>query len=321
MADRSINELTQATSLLDSGLTVVYQNSNTYSIAGSALKTYAQNAIAADVQAVSTNTGLCAGYKTDAENAKIAAQAAQSAVENMGVSATNGATASVTKTVTSGVVNLAFVLPSGAMGTITSIAKTGSTTVDGRVVDTYTITCSDGNSYTIQITNGKDGTGTGDMERSVYDPNNAVGSVTGGIPAWGVPQTRKVNGKALTTDITLSSTDIGAVPTTRTINGLALSTNLTLSTVFTTTLSSTGWSTDSNGYKAQTLTVSGIKASYSVNPVVDVSLLGNDATTDAARIEAFALISSVNTAAGSVTALCAGDAPTIDVPIIINVWE
>lgn len=325
MADRSINDLTQATSLLDTGLTVVYQNSNTYSIAGSALKAYAQAAIATDVQSVSTNTGLCAGYKTDAENAKTAAQAAQSAIENMTVSATDGATAAVNKTTVGGVVNLAFTLPSGAMGTITSISKTGSSTVDGRVVDTYTISCSDGNSYTIQITNGKDGMGTGDMEKSVYDPNNTVGSVTGGIATYVssnyVPTTRTVNSKALSSNITLSASDVSAVPTTRTINGLALSSDLTISKTFTATLTAAGWSADSNGYQAQTVSVSNIKASYSVNPVIDVSLVGNNATTDAARIEAFSLISSVTTAAGSITALCAGDAPTIDVPIIINVWE
>ena len=44
-----------------------------------------------------------------------------------------------------------------------------------------------------------------------------------------VPNTRTINGKALSNDITLSASDVGAVPTSRTINGKALSTNIILS--------------------------------------------------------------------------------------------
>lgn len=43
-----------------------------------------------------------------------------------------------------------------------------------------------------------------------------------------VPNTTKVNGKALSADITLTASDIGAVPTSRTINGKALTTDITL---------------------------------------------------------------------------------------------
>lgn len=43
-----------------------------------------------------------------------------------------------------------------------------------------------------------------------------------------VPNTRTVNNKALSADISLSAADVGAVPTTRTINGKALSSNVTL---------------------------------------------------------------------------------------------
>ena len=44
-----------------------------------------------------------------------------------------------------------------------------------------------------------------------------------------VPTTRKVNGKALSSDITLTASDVSAVPTTRTVNGKALSSDITLS--------------------------------------------------------------------------------------------
>lgn len=42
---------------------------------------------------------------------------------------------------------------------ISSITKTGSATVDGRVVDTYTITFTDSTPTTFTVTNGKDGSG------------------------------------------------------------------------------------------------------------------------------------------------------------------
>ena len=43
-----------------------------------------------------------------------------------------------------------------------------------------------------------------------------------------VPTSRTVNGKALTTNISLAAGDVGAVPTSRTVNGKALSSNVTL---------------------------------------------------------------------------------------------
>jgi hypothetical protein len=44
-----------------------------------------------------------------------------------------------------------------------------------------------------------------------------------------VPNTRKINNKELSSDITLTATDVGAVPPSRTINGQALSSNIVLS--------------------------------------------------------------------------------------------
>lgn len=86
----------------------------------------------------------------------------------------------------------------------------------------------------------------------------------------------------------------------------------------------TGDWTSSGGYYTQTLTISGLKATYSVPPMVDIDFSQtsrNDATADAAIVEAFALITVIETGANSLTAYCAGDAPTTAVPIVINVWE
>lgn len=59
---------------------------------------------------------------------------------------------------------------------------------------------------------------------SMLDFNNAFLD----IDSKAVPNTRKVNGKALTGDISLSSSDVGAVPTTRTVNNKALSADISL---------------------------------------------------------------------------------------------
>lgn len=59
--------------------------------------------------------------------------------------------------------------PAGPTGNgIASITKTGTS----GLVDTYTITYTNGNTTTFTVTNGKDGTGSGDMSKSVYDQNN-----------------------------------------------------------------------------------------------------------------------------------------------------
>lgn len=59
---------------------------------------------------------------------------------------------------------------------------------------------------------------------STSNPHSVTASQVGAVPT-----TRKVAGKALSTDITLSASDVGAVPTTRTVNGKALSSNIILS--------------------------------------------------------------------------------------------
>lgn len=87
------------------------------------------------------------------------------------------------------------------------------------------------------------------------------------------------------------------------------------------TFPASGWAADSSGYQAQTVNVSGLKASYDVAPRHDVVLSGTDPDGDAATLEGFACITIVETGAGTITARCAGDAPTVAVPIRMVVWE
>ena len=84
---------------------------------------------------------------------------------------------------------------------------------------------------------------------------------------------------------------------------------------YTGTLLASGWAADSHGYQAQTITITGLKASYDVDPQWDVALSGTDPDADAALLEGFALIHNYTTGANSLTAQCIGKAPTVNIPV------
>ena len=88
---------------------------------------------------------------------------------------------------------------------------------------------------------------------------------------------------------------------------------------YTATLLSSGWA-QSGSYQKQTVTVTGLKASYPVSPVVDAQLSGTDADGDAAILTAFAAVNILQTAANQLIAYCIGVAPTTNIPLIINTW-
>lgn len=89
---------------------------------------------------------------------------------------------------------------------------------------------------------------------------------------------------------------------------------------YTGTLLASGWAADSHGYQAQTITISGLKAAYDVDPQWDVALSGTDPDADAALLEGFALIHNYKTGANSLTAQCIGKAPTVNVPVKVVVF-
>ena len=89
---------------------------------------------------------------------------------------------------------------------------------------------------------------------------------------------------------------------------------------YTGTLLASGWSEDSHGYQAQTITITGLKASYDVDPQWDVALSGTDPDADAALLEGFALIHNYKTGTNSLTAQCIGTAPTVNIPIKLVVF-
>lgn len=91
-------------------------------------------------------------------------------------------------------------------------------------------------------------------------------------------------------------------------------------TTYTATIPSASW-TSSGGYYSKTVTVSGLKATYPVPPVIDCSLSGSDSTGDSAIIEAFKSLAIITTAANSITVKAIGAKPNVNIPITISVWE
>lgn len=85
-------------------------------------------------------------------------------------------------------------------------------------------------------------------------------------------------------------------------------------------LSSNSWATSGN-YKTQTITIPGLRSSYSSQPIIDAQLSGTDADGDNAVLDAWSAVNYANTATNSLTAMCIGDAPEVNIPILINVME
>ena len=132
-----------------------------------------------------------------------------------------------------------------------------------------------------------------------------------------VPTSRTVNGKALSSNITLNASDVGArannwtptasevgaVPTSRTVNGKALSSNITLTaddvdaasppSSTTVTLTTSGWSSNT-----QTVTVPGVSADETAQLIMPVPALASQS----AYYEAGILVTGQ--AANSLTFTC-----------------
>lgn len=120
-------------------------------------------------------------------------------------------------------------------------------------------------------------------------------------------------------------TDTSRVPTNRTINGKSLASNITLGVMYSATLTASGWTT-SGAWKTQTVSVTGLKATYNAAPFVDVTLTGTDATGDAELAAAWLGISETliaDTAANSITIKFPAtvDTPTANIPITITTYD
>lgn len=180
----------------------------------------------------------------------------------------------------------------------------------------------------------------GDRGKTAYDhsqttgnPHNTTAADVGARPdTWtptasevgAVPTSRTVNGKPLSSDVSLAAGDVGAVPTSRTVNGKALSSNISLSAedvgaatqeqvnalkpkTATVTLTAAGWSKGE-----QTVTVTGILADSSAQ-IVDVC----PANKPSADRWAAAGVWCTSQAANSLTFSC-DSVPTEDINVNIR---
>ena len=157
-----------------------------------------------------------------------------------------------------------------------------------------------------------------DVQTSLGKADTAMQSYTETDPT--VPEWAKAAKKP-----TYTASEVGAVPTSRKVNGKALSADITLGAVYTATLTAAGWVT-SEAWKTQTVSVTGLKASYNAAPFVDVALSGTDAAADAELAAAWLGISAsaiANTAANSLTVKFPAtvDTPTVNIPIRITTYD
>ena len=157
-----------------------------------------------------------------------------------------------------------------------------------------------------------------DVQTSLGKADTAMQSYTETdptVPAWAKAEKKP----------TYTASEVGAVPTSRKVNGKALSADITLGAVYTATLTAAGWVT-SGAWKTQTVSVTGLKASYNAAPFVDVALSGTDAAADAELSKAWLGISAraiANTAANSLTVKFPAtvDTPTVNIPIRITTYD
>ncbi len=157
-----------------------------------------------------------------------------------------------------------------------------------------------------------------DVQTSLGKADTALQSYTETDPT--VPSWAKAEKKP-----TYTASEVGAVPTSRKVNGKALSADITLGAVYTATLTAAGWVT-SGAWKTQTVSVTGLKATYNAAPFVDVALSGTDAAADAELAAAWLGISAsaiADTAADSLTVKFPAtvDTPTVNIPIRVTTYD
>ena len=123
---------------------------------------------------------------------------------------------------------------------------------------------------------------------------------------------------------TWATSGTNLVPSLRRINGKYLTSDITLGHTYNTTLTSSGW-TSSSGTLTQTLTVSGLVATYNAAPTIDLALDQVAAANKKSVADAWGKISGymeANTAANSITfTVYADTAPTVNIPIRITTYD
>ena len=170
MADKNIGLLPQASTLTDNSLFVCEDSGTAKKVTGKQFKDFAKQGVSDYVEAAQTAASnaqeAVSAVGTSVQDANDAANRAEAAVVNA-PKIQNGTWWIYNKT--AGAYENSGVAATGPMGTITNIERTSGNGMAGSL-DTYTVTCSDGSTFTFTVQNGANGSGAGDMMASVYDP-------------------------------------------------------------------------------------------------------------------------------------------------------
>ena len=191
----------------------------------------------------------------------------------------------------------------------------------------------------------------GDRGKTAYDhsqttgnPHNTTAADVGARPdTWtptasevgAVPTSRTVNGKPLSSDVSLSAGDVGAVPTSRMVNGKPLSSDISLTAgdvgaatpeqvnalkpkTATVTLTTAGWTQSGERY-SQSVPCSIVKTDSPI-VLIDAALSGTDLDADAEVLNAWAGPSSQKTEQGDGTlTFYSVEVPTVNIPVSVGV--
>lgn len=104
------------------------------------------------------------------------------------------------------------------------------------------------------------------------------------------------------------------------VNGNTGAVTLTQAKAFSGTFVASGWTGDTVYTYKQSVSISGLKESYTVKPVVDITLDGTSATTDQAAVKAYGKVVRFVTGSGFLTAY-AMEQPTVDFSVSVTVVE
>lgn len=220
---------------------------------------------------------------------------------------------------------------------IKSVTQTTTSSADGGT-NVITVTKTDNTTSTFNVKNGSKGSAGNDGVGIKSVTQTTTSDADGGENVITVTKTDNTTSTFKVKNGSKGSTgDKGANATINGVNALTIEAgeNVTLSqSGSTATISASGggkqffgtihtafWSSD-NGYSVVSgFGVAGLKASYKVAPTIDVVLTGTDAAADKELLEAFGKIAVVTTGDNYADIKAIGDPPTINIPIVINVWE
>ena len=104
------------------------------------------------------------------------------------------------------------------------------------------------------------------------------------------------------------------------VNGKTGAVTLTQAKAFSGTFGASGWTGDTVYTYKQSVSISGLKETYPVKPVVDISLAGTSATTDQAAVKAYGKVVRFVTGSGFLTAY-AMEQPAVDFSVSVTVVE